>query len=178
MSDSIQKTDIEGVFIINHPVMPDDRGFFHETFRKNELEEAIGKSFVIVQQNHSRSVKDILRGIHIAPWSKLVYVTRGSVQEVVIDLRKSSSTFGKSISITLGEDTKSALFIPPGCGNAFLVTSDVADYIYSVSDYWAPGSEYGLIWNDPDLNIKWESESPILSEKDQNNSTFKEKFPD
>jgi len=76
----------------------------------------------------------------------------------------------------LGEDTKSAIFLPPGCGNAFLVTSEEADYTYLVSDYWTPNSEYGLIWNDPDLNIKWQTESPELSEKDQKNITFKEKF--
>lgn len=177
MNYVIQKTDIEGVFIINRPVLPDDRGFFHETFRKNELEKITGIPFNIVQQNHSRSVKNTLRGIHVAPWSKLIYVPRGLVQEVVIDLRKSSSTFGKWISIPLGEETKSAVFLPPNCGNAFLVTSEEADYTYLVNDYWAPDTEYGLLWNDPELNIKWQTNTPILSDKDQKNPTLKEKFP-
>lgn len=178
MSDAIQKTDLAGVLIINRPILQDERGFFHETFRKNELEELTGKPFEIVQQNHSRSGKFTLRGIHVAPWSKLIYVSRGSVQEVVVDLRKSSPSFGKWISVSLGDDSKSALFLPPDCGNAFLVTSEEADYTYLVSDYWTLNSEYGLIWNDPDLNIKWQTRSPILSEKDRNNITFKEKFSD
>ena len=177
MSDSIEKTEIEGVFIIKRPIRADDRGFFHETFRKNELEEVIGKEFVIVQQNHSRSGKNTLRGIHVAPWSKLIYVPRGRVQQVVVDLREGSVTFGKWISTELGEQTKSAIFLPPGCGNAFLVLSDEADYTYLVTDYWSEGAEYGILWNDSDLNIKWETEIPILSEKDQNNPKLKEKFP-
>lgn len=177
MDDSIKKTDIEGVFIINRPVLPDNRGFFHEIFRKNDLESVIGKPFEIVQQNHSRSVKDTLRGIHVAPWSKLVYVSRGSMQEIVVDLRVTSPTFKKWISITLGDDTKSAVFIPPGCGNGFLVLSNNADYSYLVSDYWAPDKEYSILWNDSDLNIKWETFNPILSDKDQENPSFKEKFP-
>lgn len=177
MNDVIQKTDIAGVFIINRPVFSDGRGFFHETFRKNELEEFTGKPFNIVQQNHSRSIKDTLRGIHVAPWSKLIYVPRGLVQEIVVDLRKSSPTFKKWISVSLGEDTKSALFLPPDCGNAFLVISEEADYTYLVNDYWAPNTEYGLLWNDPNLNIKWQTNIPILSDKDQKNLTFKEKFP-
>jgi dTDP-4-dehydrorhamnose 3,5-epimerase len=177
MADTIQKTEINGVFIINRPIIPDDRGFFHETFRKNELEEAIGKSFEIVQQNHSRSVKDTLRGIHVAPWSKVVYALRGSVQQIVVDLREDSPTFKKWISVFLGEETKSAVYIPSGCGNAFLILSEEADYIYSVSDYWALGKEYGIIWNDPDLNIGWQTNTPILSDKDKINPFFKDKFP-
>lgn len=177
MSNSIQKTEINGVLIINRPVFPDDRGFFHEVFRKNELEEATGSPFEVVQQNHSRSVKDTLRGIHVAPWSKLVYVSKGSVQGIIIDLREDSPTFKKWISISLGEETKLAVFIPPGCGNGFLALSTDADYSYLVTDYWAPDREYGISWNDPDLNIKWQTETPILSDKDQNNLTFKEKFP-
>lgn len=178
MSDSIQKTEIEGVLIINRPVFPDDRGFFHEVFRKNELEEAIGSPFEIVQQNHSRSVKNTLRGIHVAPWSKLVYVSKGSVQGIIVDLRDDSPTFKKWISISLGEETNSAVFIPPGCGNGFLALSMEADYSYLVTDYWVPGKEFGILWNDTDLNIKWQTDSPILSDKDRNSFTFKEKFPD
>lgn len=178
MSDSIQKTEIDGVLIVSRPVFPDGRGFFHEVFRKNELEEAIGREFNIVQQNHSHSVKNTLRGIHVAPWSKLIYSSKGLVQTVIVDLREDSVTFKKWISIPLGEETKSAVFVPPGCGNAFLTISDDLDYIYLVDDYWAADKEYGIIWNDPDLNIKWQTDFPILSDKDQNNLTFKEKFPD
>ncbi|MDD2822926.1 MAG: dTDP-4-dehydrorhamnose 3,5-epimerase [Candidatus Daviesbacteria bacterium] len=174
MDDIFQKTGIAGVYLINRPVYPDDRGFFHETFRKNELEEIIGEKFDIVQQNHSRSVKNTLRGIHVAPWSKLIYVPRGKVQQVVVDLRKDSPDFGKWISVTLGEENKSALFVPPGCGNAFLVLSEECDYTYLVTDYWAPGKELSVIWNDSDLKIDWQVQDPVLSEKDQQNPTLKD----
>ncbi len=142
------------------------------------MKEITGKSFEIVQQNHSRSVKDTLRGIHVAPWSKLIYSSRGLIQEIVVDLREDSPTFKKWISISLGEETKLAVFVPPGCGNAFLILSTDADYVYLVDDYWAPGKEFGILWNDSDLNIIWQTETPILSDKDQNNPTFKEKFSD
>lgn len=176
MDDIFQKTDIEGVFLVNRPTFPDDRGFFHETFRKNELEEKIGKPFEIVQMNHSRSVKDTLRGIHAAPWSKLIYVPRGKVQQITVDLRKDSPTFGKWITVELGEENKSAIFVPSGCGNAFLVLSAECDYTYLVTDYWAIGKEVGIIWNDPDLKIEWQTNTPVLSKKDQENSFFKEIF--
>ncbi|MFA5932934.1 MAG: dTDP-4-dehydrorhamnose 3,5-epimerase [Microgenomates group bacterium] len=174
MDDVFIKTDIEGVFLVNRPVFADDRGFFHETFRMNELEEKLGKPFNIVQQNHSRSVKNTLRGIHVAPWSKLIYVPRGKVQQVVVDLRQTSETFGKWITVELGEENKQALFIPPQCGNAFLVLSEECDYTYLVTDYWAPGKEKNVVWNDTDLNIDWQVKEPVLSEKDQNNPTFEE----
>lgn len=177
MDNIFQKTDIEGVFLINRPVFSDDRGFFHETFRKNELEEMIGKPFEIVQMNHSRSVKGTLRGIHVAPWTKLIYVPHGRVQQVVVDLRKDSSTFGKWITENLGEENKKALLVPPGCGNAFLVLSEECDYTYLVTDYWAEGKEIGIVWNDPDLNIDWQNNDPVLSKKDQENPLFKEVFP-
>lgn len=176
MDENFRKTDLEGVFLINRPVFPDDRGFFHETFRKNELEELTGKPFEIVQQNHSRSQKNTLRGIHAAPWAKLIYVPRGKVQQVVVDLRPDSKTFKKWIAVTLGEENKAAIYVPPGCGNAFLVLSDECDYTYLVTDYWAPGKEIGVIWNDPDLNIDWEIDSPVLSEKDQKNPFFKDTY--
>lgn len=177
MDNTIQKTDIPGVFLINRPIFPDDRGFFHETLRKNELEEVIGKPFDIVQMNHSRSVKGTLRGIHVASWSKLIYVPHGKVQQVVIDFRKDSETFGKWITAELGEENKTALFVPAQCGNAFLVLSEECDYTYLVNDYWAPGKELGIVWNDPDLNIDWQNNNPVLSKKDQENPSFKEVFP-
>jgi dTDP-4-dehydrorhamnose 3,5-epimerase len=176
MDDMIKKTDLEGVLLISRPTLSDERGFFHEVFRKNELEEKIGSRFEIVQQNHSHSVKNTLRGIHTAPWSKLIYVPNGKVQEVVVDLREDSPTFKKWISVELGEDNQNAIFLPPNCGNGFLVLSEECDYTYSVSDYYTQGKEFGIIWNDPDINIEWKTQTPLLSDKDQKNPTIKEYF--
>jgi dTDP-4-dehydrorhamnose 3,5-epimerase len=112
MSDeTIKKTPIDGVVIINRETFPDERGFFKETFRLGDLEEVSGIKFGIVQQNHSRSVKGTLRGVHIAPWNKMVYCVSGTVQEVVVDLRRDSSTFGQHVSMNIGEDNKVAVFI-------------------------------------------------------------------
>jgi dTDP-4-dehydrorhamnose 3,5-epimerase len=175
MSDeSIKKSPIEGVLMINRQTFTDERGFFKETFRLNDLEEASGIKFNIIQQNHSRSKMGTLRGIHIAPWNKLVYCVNGMVQEVVVDLRKGSPTFGQNMSINIGEDNKMAVFIPKGCGNAFQVLSDEADYTYLTDDYWAAGKEQAVAWDDPELDIDWLIVPPTLSEKDQENMSLQE----
>jgi dTDP-4-dehydrorhamnose 3,5-epimerase len=174
IKSKIETTEIKGVLIISRDTFEDDRGFFRETFRLNDLEEALQQKFNIVQQNHSRSVKGTLRGIHIAPWNKLVYCVSGSVQEVIVDLRVGSASFGKHISINIGEDQKFAVFIPKGCGNAFQVTSDRTDYTYLTDDYWEAGKELAIAWDDPDLKIDWQIKSPKLSEKDKQNLTLKE----
>lgn len=171
----IQKTKIEGVYKIMRPTISDERGFFHEVFRKNELEEFLGSEFKVVQSNHSRSNKGVLRGIHIATWNKLVTAISGKVQEVVVDTRKNSPTFGQYESFVLGEEgDQFSIFVPFGCGNSFMSLTDVADYNYLVDDYWAPGKEVGVKYDDLDLNIKWMIDQPILSEKDQTNLSFKE----
>jgi dTDP-4-dehydrorhamnose 3,5-epimerase len=154
----------------------DDRGFFHELFRRQELEEAVGALIDFVQANHSHSIKNTLRGIHIAPWYKLVTVIHGQVQAVVVDTRLGSETFGKHISVELSATEPQSLLVPPGCGNSFLVLSDTADYLYLVSDYWAPGKEQSVRYDDPDLAIVWQSASPLLSTKDMNNPTLREVF--
>ena len=173
----IKSTKLEGVFIINRPTFPDDRGFFHEVFRLNDLEEVIKTPFNIVQWNHSRSVENVLRGIHVAPWSKLFYCVYGIVQQVVVDLRLDSSTYGQYISNIIGVDNPSAIYLPPNCGNAFLVLSKEADCCYMVNDYWKPGAEYGVTFDDPDLKIEWQVKNPLLSSKDQQNKKLKEIFP-
>jgi dTDP-4-dehydrorhamnose 3,5-epimerase len=180
MSDTnfITKTTLNGVFLINRPTFADDRGFFRESIRVRDLEAEIGKQFNIVQANHARSTKNILRGIHIAPWNKLIYVTRGKVQAVIVDLQKDSPTFGKHESFILGDETKTSLFVPPQCGNSYLILSDEADYTYLVDQEWAPGIEKSIAWNDPVLGIKWELEDePILSEKDKQNPRFTDMYP-
>lgn len=174
----IKKTEISGVYIIERPTFTDERGFFRESYRKNELESVLGKEFSPVQENHSHSVKNVLRGIHIAPWSKLTYCVRGMVQQVVVDLRKDSPTFGKYISLKMGEENRVKVYIPPFCGNAFLTLSDVADYMYLTTDYWAPGKEFSVAWDDSDLRVNWETSDPLTSDKDKNNPTLRVVFPE
>jgi dTDP-4-dehydrorhamnose 3,5-epimerase len=173
----ITQTELSGVLIMERPTHADPRGFFRETFRKQDLEDALGRPVEFVQANHSRSQTQALRGVHIAPWDKLVTVSRGQVQQVVVDTRPDSSTFGQHISIILGEDNWRSVFIPAGCGNAFLVLSDIADYNYLTGDYWSPNREISVIYNDTDLNIAWQTRQPLISEKDQQNKTLRELFP-
>lgn len=176
--DYIKTTELEGVFIINRPVFKDDRGFFRETFRLNDLENHTGYKINFAQANHSRSPKDTLRGIHIAPWNKLTTCANGLVQQIVVDMRPDSPTLGKYISVRMGEDNWKSVFIPAGFGNAFLVLSDTADYTYLASEYWAPGMEKNLAWDDSNVNIEWQTSTPELSEKDKANPTLKDWFPD
>jgi dTDP-4-dehydrorhamnose 3,5-epimerase len=176
--DFIRPTEIEGVFIIERPIFPDDRGFFRETFRKTDLEARLGTTLEFVQANHSRSPKDSLRGIHVAPWNKLVTCVRGRVQQVITDTRPDSPTFGKHVSVIMGEDNWRSVFVPTDTGNSFLVLSDEADYSYMTTDYWAPGKETSVAWNDPDINIEWQTETPGLSSKDQSNPTLRQSYPE
>jgi dTDP-4-dehydrorhamnose 3,5-epimerase len=181
MSDTnfISKTSLHGVYIINRPTYADDRGFFRESIRVKDLESETGTKFSILQANHARSSKNILRGIHVAPWNKLIYVTRGKVQAVIVDVQKDSPTFGKHESFILGDETKTSLYVPKGCGNSYLVLSEEADYTYLTDQEWAPGLEYNIAWDDADLAIKWEFEGePVLSEKDKGNPPMREVFPD
>jgi len=177
-SNYIIKTDLEGVYIIERPVLGDSRGFFRELYRKSDLDAVLGFTFDPVQTNHSRSQRNTLRGIHIAPWHKLVTVYNGSVQQVVVDVRTDSPTFGKFISVTLGEDNFKSVFIPAGLGNAFAVTSDIADYCYLTTDYWAPGKETYVNYNDPDIGINWAVKNPTISDADQRHPMLKEVYPE
>lgn len=174
--DFIEETDLEDVFIIKRPSFGDDRGFFREIFRKGDLEKRLGYQLDIKQANHSRSAKGVLRGIHIAPWHKLVTVTRGEVQQVIVDLREGSATFGKHISLIAGEGNRASVFIPADCGNAFLILSEDADYTYLTTDYWSPGKEKSVIYNDPELGIAWKLDNPSLSDKDLQNPLFKQVY--
>lgn len=178
MSEStvIKETTLPGVYIVDRPLFPDDRGFFHELFRQEELEAAIGQPLHFVQANHARSTKHTLRGIHIAPWYKLATVLSGRVQAVIVDTRPGSETFGTSFSTTLGGDSHACILIPPGCGNSYLVLSESADYVYMVSDYWAPGKEKSVRYDDPELAIAWQSATPLLSPKDMANLSLREVF--
>ncbi len=170
MEDTITKTSIPGLVLIKRPTNEDDRGFFREPARIREMEEVTGIKFNVAQMNHARSSKNTLRGIHIAPWNKLIYVTRGKVQSVLVDLRENSQTYKKYESFIVGDENRTSIFIPKGVGNSYLVLSDNADYIYLTDEEWSPGREYGVAWNDPTLNIPWQLDGePVLSEKDKDN---------
>ena len=173
---TILTTKLAGVFIIERPMFSDDRGFFRETFRRDELETALGFVFNPQQANHSRSGKDTLRGIHIAPWHKLVTCINGLVQQIVVDIRKDSPTFGQYISVQMGEENFRSVFVPAGLGNGFLVLSDQADYSYLTTENWAPNKEQNLAWDDADVNIAWQTTTPQLSDKDKSNPTLKELY--
>ncbi len=177
-TDFITKTKLAGVFIIERPTFEDPRGFFREFYRKNDLEARLGFAFEPAQANHSHSSKDTLRGIHIAPWNKLVTVANGKVQQIVVDFRKDSPTFGQYESVIMGDMHRNAVFVPAGCGNGFLVLSEQADYIYLATDYWAPGKELYALYNDPDIAIEWNTASPLVSDKDLQNKSVKELFPE
>ncbi len=177
-NDFIIETNLPGVLIVERPTFADDRGFFRETFRKNHLEQHFGQPIEFMQANHSRSSKGTLRGIHIAPWHKLVTVTSGEVQAVIVDTRPDSPTFGKYVSVHLTDKHPRSIFVPAGCGNSFLVLSESADYTYMASEYWAPGKELMLNYSDPNLAIPWAVAEPVLSEKDQVSPMLSELFPE
>ena len=165
------KTAIPDVLIIEPKVFGDSRGFFFESHNQRRFEELTGVSLPFVQDNHSRSARGVLRGLHYQihqPQGKLVRVTQGEVFDVAVDMRKSSPTFGKSVSVVLSADSHRQLWIPPGFAHGFLVTSDSADFLYKTTDYYAPEHERSLLWNDPVLGIAWPLQGePVLSAKDK-----------
>ncbi len=167
------ESKIKGVYIIDLPTFEDERGFFRETFRLNELEEAIGKKMEFVRLNHSRSKQNVLRGIHVANFEKLVYIISGKVLATFIDTRKDSPAYGQYEMLEMGEDNKIAIYIPVGVANSFYVKSESADYVYLVTKYYNPADEKTILWDDPDLNIPWPTRRPIISERDEKGSSFK-----
>lgn len=167
----IIRTAIPDVLIIEPKVFGDERGFFFESFNQRRFTELTGVSTPFVQDNHSRSAKNVLRGLHYQiqqPQGKLVRVTAGEVFDVCVDLRKSSPTFGQSVSVVLSGTTHRQLWVPPGFAHGFLVTSDFAEFLYKTTDYYAPEFERSLLWNDPALAIDWPlAGAPLLSVKDK-----------
>jgi dTDP-4-dehydrorhamnose 3,5-epimerase len=170
-------TEIPGLLIIEPKVFGDSRGFFFESFNKRMFQEITGIEAEFVQDNHSRSAKGVLRGLHyqiMQPQGKLVRVVRGKVFDVAVDLRRASPTFGKWVGLELSEENNRQLWIPPGFGHGFVVLSDSADFLYKTTDYWAPEHERSILWNDPDLAIDWQlgGTTPQLSAKDQQGKRF------
>jgi dTDP-4-dehydrorhamnose 3,5-epimerase len=164
-------TSISDVLIVEPEVFGDDRGFFFESFNQREFTELTGQAVTFVQDNHSRSVKNVLRGLHYQinrPQGKLVRVVEGEVYDVAVDLRKSSSTFGKWVGVYLSAKNKRQLWIPPGFAHGFVVTSESAEFLYKTTDYWAPEFERSILWNDPAIGIEWPfCGEPMLSAKDK-----------
>ncbi len=165
------RTAIPDVVILEPKVFGDERGFFFESYNEKKFAEAIGYAPQFVQDNHSRSAKGVLRGLHYQiqqPQGKLVRVTAGEVFDVVVDIRKSSPTFGQWVGVHLSGDNKKQLWIPPGFAHGFVVLSDFAEFLYKTTDFYAPEHERCIIWNDPQIGIDWPlADAPILSGKDQ-----------
>lgn len=174
MSLMVTATAIPEVLIIEPKVFGDVRGFFLESFNQRAFAHATGVTLDFVQDNHSRSAKGVLRGLHyqvIQPQGKLVRVVRGAVFDVAVDIRKASSTFGTWVGVELTEDNHRQLWVPPGFAHGFLVLSDSADLLYKATDYYAQQHERCIAWDDPFLSIRWPLEdigisAPILSERD------------
>ena len=177
MNMKVIPTSIPDVLIIEPKVFGDTRGFFMESFNARTIDEAVGRHVEFVQDNHSRSTKGVLRGLHYQmqqPQGKLVRVARGAVFDVAVDIRKSSATFGQWVGVELTEDNHRQLWVPAGFAHGFLVLSDSADFLYKTTDYYAPAHERCIVWNDASLGINWPAldVAPQLSQKDMAGHSF------
>jgi len=177
MPFEFERLEIPDVILIKPKVFEDERGFFLETYKKTDF-EAFGIKTEFIQDNHSKSVYGVLRGLHFqrSPYeqAKLVRCIKGKIFDVAVDIRKNSPTFGKYVSVILSEENKYELFIPRGFAHGFEVLSKEAEVIYKVDNVYMPEYEAGIVWNDPDLAINWPIKNPILSEKDKKWPRLKE----
>lgn len=171
------KLEIPEVLLFEPKVFGDERGFFYESFNNRVFEQTTGLKRNFVQDNHSRSAKNVLRGLHYQlqhPQGKLVRVTLGEVFDVAVDIRKGSPTFGKWVGETLSAENKRMMWVPEGFAHGFVVLSEVAEFLYKTTDYWYPEYERSILWNDQDLDIKWPfSGEPVLAQKDADGTTMK-----
>lgn len=167
---NVTELALPGVFVIEPRVFGDDRGFFYESFNHARFEKAIGTQVSFVQDNHSRSARHVLRGLHYQiqqPQGKLVRVVQGEVFDVAVDLRRDSPTFGRWVGEILSEQNKRQLWVPEGFAHGFFVLSESADFLYKTTNYYAPEHERCIIWNDPEVGIDWPTNGqPLLSDKD------------
>jgi len=176
MDVNIKQLEIPGVFLIEPVSFEDNRGYFLETFHQKKY-KAAGIDQAFVQDNHSHSTQNVLRGLHYQlkhPQGKLIYAVTGTIFDVAVDIRKNSSTFGQWAGATLSAENKRQIYIPKGFAHGFVVLSESADVIYKCTDLYAPGDEYGILWSDPEIGIDWPVENPILSQKDLENPGLKE----
>jgi len=175
----VSKTSIDGALIIEPDIFGDDRGFFMETFQAARYRDVLGGEFDFVQDNYSRSSKNVLRGLHFQktkPQGKLVRVVLGEVYDVAVDIRLASPTYGQCYGLRLNADNKLQFWLPPGLAHGFVVLSDLADFEYKCTSYYDNTDEGCLIWNDPELNIDWPCDNPLLSDKDKMGLMFKDLF--
>lgn len=167
---NVVRTEIADVLILEPKVFADDRGFFFESFNQRVFEAAVGSPVTFVQDNHSKSKKNVLRGLHYQveqPQGKLVRAVSGTIYDVAVDIREKSPTFGRWVGVELSADNKRQLWIPPGLAHGFLVVSETAEVLYKATDYYAPAHERTILWNDPTLAIDWPLEGePQVSGKD------------
>lgn len=172
-------TELPEMLVIEPKVFGDDRGFFFESYNARQFADLTGRNPAFVQDNHSKSAGNVLRGLHYQvrqPQGKLVRVISGEVFDVAVDIRKSSPTFGKWVGELLSAENKRMLWIPEGFAHGFLVLSETAEFLYKTTDYWAPEYERSILWNDPDLAIDWPlaEQPPLLSNKDREARPFRE----
>lgn len=178
---TVTPCDIEGLYVIEPTVFKDERGYFVETYNQNDMKEA-GLDMVFVQDNQSMSTRGVLRGLHFQkqfPQGKLVRVVRGKVFDVAVDLRSNSKTYGKWFGVELSAENMKQFYIPEGFAHGFLVLSDEAEFCYKCTDFYHPGDEGGLAWNDPEIGVEWPLEEGvdlIISEKDQKWKGLKDTF--
>ena len=178
---TVTPCDIEGLYVIEPTVFKDERGYFVETYNQNDMKEA-GLDMVFVQDNQSMSTRGVLRGLHFQkqfPQGKLVRVVRGKVFDVAVDLRSDSKTYGKWFDVELSAENMKQFYIPEGFAHGFLVLSDEAEFCYKCTDFYHPGDEGGLAWNDPEIGVEWPLEEGvdlIISEKDQKWKGLKDTF--
>jgi dTDP-4-dehydrorhamnose 3,5-epimerase len=173
---NVVRTEIADVLILEPKVFEDDRGFFFESFNQRVFEAAVGGPVTFVQDNHSKSKKNVLRGLHYQveqPQGKLVRAVSGAIWDVAVDIRQKSPTFGRWVGVELTADNKRQLWVPPGLAHGFLVLSETAEVLYKATDYYAPAHERTILWNDPTLEIAWPLEGqPQVSGKDAAGASF------
>lgn len=179
MDETILKTSMEGLLVLKRPLHSDERGFFREIFHLDEVETTLNISFKGVQMNHAFSKPNVLRGIHAENWNKVIAPLNGEVFVAVVDIRVDSPTFGQVETFTINDRNRIALFVQKGLANSYCVTGDTpVDYVYLVDAYYDGSDQRAVAWDDPDLNIKWPVQNPLISERDRNNPKLRDLFPE
>lgn len=179
MDKFIKTTSIPGLLVLERPFFNDQRGFFHEVFHLDELEEVLGHSFKPIQWNHSRSKPKVLRGLHAENWNKLIYPVTGEVFVAIVDIRPDSETFGKVETFHFNDENRTGLFLPRGLANSLCVLGDEDfNYLYLVDRYYDGTDVRAIAFDDPDLNIDWPIKDPVISDRDKNNPRMKDLFPE